>query len=87
MGRYLEIQQREMSAMEQAIAADDALAVSRLGHKLKGTGTSYGFVRLTELGAAIEIAGKDGKLDEVKMLAAQVRSYLENVDIVFEEMD
>lgn len=86
MGRYFEIQQRELAAMDQAIAASDGQTVSRLGHKLKGTGSSYGFARLTQLGAAIEMAGKDGNITEVQELVIQVRSYLENVEVVFKEM-
>jgi len=86
MGRYFEIQMRELTAMEQAIASGDGETTRQLGHKLKGTGTSYGFARLTELGAAIEIAGKADELDQAKELVFQVRSYLENVDIIFKEM-
>lgn len=86
MGRYFEIQVRELAAMEQAIALGDGETTRQLGHKLKGTGTSYGFARLTELGAAIEVAGQSGELEQAKKLVFQVRSYLENVDVVYKEM-
>ena len=86
MDRYFEIQMRELGSLEQAISAEDGETARQLGHKLKGTGTSYGFARLTELGAAIEQAGKSNDLDAARKLAGQVRSYLENVDIVFKEM-
>ena len=87
MDRYFEIQKRELATMEQAIVDDDAETVRMLGHKLKGTGSSYGFTRLTELGAAIEVAAKTGELSQAKALTAQVRSYMDNVHIVYKETD
>ncbi len=83
MPRYFDIRWRELEEMEQSIKHHDANTTRMLGHKLKGTGTSYGFPKLTELGAAIEIAGKAGDLAEAESLAAEVRSYLENVEIVY----
>lgn len=87
MDRYLELRMEELEQTEAAIASGDADTIRMLGHRLKGTGTSYGFERLTELGAAIEMAGKEGRLDEAAVLTAEVRAYVENVEVVFEEMD
>jgi len=87
MDRYLELRKEELEQTEAALASGDAEAVRMLGHRLKGTGTSYGFARLTELGAGIESAAKEGRLDEAAELTAEVRAYVENVEVVFEEMD
>lgn len=87
MDRYLELRLEELAQTEDAIAAEDGETVRMLGHRLKGTGTSYGFERLTELGAAIEIAGREGRFADAAELAAEVRAYVENVEVVFEEMD
>lgn len=85
MPRYLEIRSEELGQLEQAIASGDAEATRLLGHRLKGTGTSYGFPKLTELGAAIEIAGREGEISQAAQLAALVRDYLENMEIAYEE--
>jgi len=85
--RYMELRWEELELLEHAIQVDDAEIIRMLGHKLKGTGSSYGFHALTQLGAAIEITGKSGNLDETKKLSAQLRDYLENVDIVYQERD
>lgn len=87
MDRYLELRMEELEQTEAAIASGDADTVRMLGHRLKGTGTSYGFERLTELGADIESAAKEGRLNEAAGLTAEVRAYIENVEVVFEEMD
>lgn len=85
MGRYLELRQEEQLRMEQALADGDGETIRLLGHKMKGTGTSYGFVRLTELGTAIETAGREGDLSTAARLIAEACSYMENVEIVFSE--
>ncbi len=87
MPRYFDIRWKELAEMELSIEHHDADTTRMLGHKLKGTGTSYGFPKLTELGGAIEIAGKAGDLAEAAALAAEVRSYLENVEIVYAGRD
>lgn len=85
MGRYMEIRRKEQGQLEAALDRGDAEAVRDLGHKLKGTGTSFGFDHLTEWGAAIELAGRDGDLDQAAKVAAEVRYYLDNIDIVYGE--
>ncbi|BDQ34460.1 Hpt domain-containing protein [Pseudodesulfovibrio portus] len=83
MGRYMEIRREEQDQLEAALAARDPESVRQLGHKLKGTGASFGFDVLTEWGAAIEMAGRDGDLDRAAEVAAEVRRFIDNVDIVY----
>lgn len=83
--RYMEIRFEELAQLEQAIADEDGETARMLGHKLKGTGASYGFEKLTELGAAIEISAKDNDLATARDLAVEVRSYIENVEVVYEK--
>ncbi|WP_319469214.1 Hpt domain-containing protein [uncultured Pseudodesulfovibrio sp.] len=87
MPRYFEIQREELGKMESAIQTGDGTTLSKFGHRLKGTGTSYGFARLTELGAAVEIAGREARFDEARTLTAEIRAYLENVDIIYGEIE
>ena len=85
MGRYMEIRHKEQDRLEAALADQDPESVRMLGHKLKGTGASFGFDHLTEWGAAIELAARDGDLDRAAGVAAEVRHFLDNVDIVYGE--
>lgn len=85
MDRYISLRFRELTELEQAIANRDGDTTRMLGHKLKGTGASYGFNELTQLGAAIEISGRENDFIAAVKHAAQVRDYLENVDIIYEE--
>jgi len=81
--RYIEILWEQLSLLDQAIESNDSETARMLGHKLKGTGSSYGFNRLTELGAAIETASKISDFNTTGVLATEIRSYLENVEIVY----
>ncbi len=70
---YLERKRKDVDAYRQALAARDFDAVRMMGHKMKGTGTGYGFPVLTKIGDAIEQAAlrKDavGVAAEVDRLA------------------
>jgi HPt (histidine-containing phosphotransfer) domain-containing protein len=81
--RYMEIRLKELASLEQAVNDEDGEAVRMLGHKLKGTGASYGFDALTKLGSSIEVSGSNGEFATAEALAAKVRSFLENVEVVY----
>jgi len=83
--RYMEIRWEELALLEQAVESGDGDAARLLGHKLKGSGTSYGFPKLTELGAAIEVAGREDDCATAGKLAGELRSYIENVEVVYGE--
>ncbi len=83
MGRYMELQFRDLNLMKNAIASGDGESVRMLGHKLKGSGASYGFNDLTEIGASMEIAGRTGDLKSAGDLAEQIHAYLENVEVIY----
>lgn len=87
MPRYLKLRREELAAMEAALDAGHAESLRLLGHRLKGTGASYGFEELTRLGSAIEILAQAADLRSAAGLVAEVRQYLENMDVVFEERD
>ncbi|WP_147819015.1 Hpt domain-containing protein [Salidesulfovibrio onnuriiensis] len=84
MPRYLELRHQEQAQLTAAIAAQDSGTVSTLGHRLKGSGASYGFKDLTEMGAELEQAGKDGDFARASQLAARVQEYLDNMELVYE---
>ncbi len=85
MPRYLELRKQEQAQLTAAIAARDAAAVSVLGHRLKGSGASYGFIGLTDMGADLEQAGNDQDFLAAHRLAKQVQNYLDNMDLIYED--
>jgi len=57
-----------IAELNVALAADDALRVSRLGHNLKGLASNFSAHELTAIGAELENRGKQGDLSQAKDL-------------------
>jgi CheY-like chemotaxis protein len=53
---YLDKRLADLSVYRTALQTGDFDTIRKLGHKMKGTGSGYGFPRLTEFGAEIEEA-------------------------------
>ena len=64
-------------------ARDSKLDVAfRIGHNLKGIGASYGFDKISEIGARVEVAAKASDLDELRRAALDLASYIDQVKTV-----
>lgn len=87
MPRYLEIRQKEMLELEQAVESEDFDQIRMLGHKLKGTGSAYGFDELSRLGTLIEDKACEKNMNDVPKFTSEVRHFLDNLEIEFIEMD
>ena len=55
-----------------------------LGHNMKGSGTGYGFTRITELGASLEQAAGRGAAEEIRARAAELTRYLDGLHVKYE---
>ncbi len=77
--RYLKNVEKDLHALKAAESAEDYATVQRIGHNLNGTGTSFGFPRITELGAVLERAGKDRTIDQIRASVDDLTAYLEQV--------
>lgn len=86
MPRYLEIRRKELKKLEEALESGDSETVRMLGHRLKGTGASYGLDELTEIGTTIEDIAKEGSIKGIQHQAERLRHILENLQIEYEEM-
>jgi HPt (histidine-containing phosphotransfer) domain-containing protein len=63
-------------------AAGDLSAAASVGHSLAGSGASYGFERISDLGRKIEAAAKRRDAHAVGELALQLEDYLARVRTV-----
>ncbi|WP_320171979.1 Hpt domain-containing protein [Maridesulfovibrio sp.] len=87
MPRYLEIRWKELLELEGAVGDRDFDQIRMLGHKLKGTGSAYGLDELSRLGALIEERAVEKEMEDVPESAASVRTFLENLEVEYVEMD
>ena len=83
MARYLELRLEEAARLVSAAREGDFETVCRIGHNLKGNGSSYGLAGLSELGLDIERAGRERDPEQTVRLAGAVRHFIDNVDIVY----
>ena len=55
---YLERRQRDIFDLRGMLTAHDYEAMKGMGHRLKGSGLSYGFPTISDMGAEIEAGAK-----------------------------
>lgn len=80
---FLENRRKELPEINRMLEAGDATGLRRLGHNLKGCGSSYGFDGISEIGAAMEKAAIAEKLDEVRALQGRLSEYLAAVEVKY----
>lgn len=80
--RYLEICRAESAALLEAALNRDLESTRLLGHRLKGSGASYGLPEISRLGGEAEAASLAGDRARVLALSGELVRYLENLDVI-----
>lgn len=80
--RYLDHRRGDVRTILDALAVLDYTIIRELGHKMSGTGSGYGFSRITEIGAALEKAAKEQNAAEILSRVDELSRYLDQVEIV-----
>jgi len=83
---YLLRRRQEMDVLRNAIAEKNFSLLRSLGHKMKGTGGSYGLDRIFEIGSKIENYAKSQDLLAVEQEVDHLADYLDRVKIVGNEI-
>jgi len=76
---YLENRKSDIRKIKKALEADDISAIESLAHKMKGSGTSYGFERISHLGKQIESSAKENDRDKIRLKVKELELFLEKV--------
>jgi CheY-like chemotaxis protein len=76
---YLEARKAEYAELLTLLAASDFDRVRVLAHNMKGSGTSYGFPNLTELGRRLEQSAKQSDHEAVQSDFDRLGDYLRRV--------
>jgi HPt (histidine-containing phosphotransfer) domain-containing protein len=66
-----------LGRLEAAFSVCDEQEVADAGHMLKGALFNMGLVELGELARALELAGKDGRMEEARDVYGRLRPALE----------
>jgi HPt (histidine-containing phosphotransfer) domain-containing protein len=75
--KYLENRRKEILSLKEAIKSKDFPTIQSIGHKLKGNAGSYGFLKLTLVGAELERVGKSGDIESAQ---SHLQSYIDYLD-------
>jgi two-component system sensor histidine kinase/response regulator len=71
--QYLEGRIQDLQRLSVALAGRDYETIGVIGHKMKGTGASFGFPELTVAGALIESAAKNRDDDGIRLSLADIQ--------------
>jgi signal transduction histidine kinase/DNA-binding response OmpR family regulator len=77
--RYLQNMEKQLKALRLAESLEEYDTIQRVGHNLHGTGTSFGFPRITEVGTTLEQAAKDRAMSEISTAITEFQRYLEHL--------
>jgi two-component system chemotaxis response regulator CheY len=78
--RFIERRRREIQILRDALAGGDHEEIRRIGHNLKGVGSSFGFPELTGLGGQLESAARGADDRSVDVVIDQLVAYLARID-------
>jgi len=81
---FMDNRRKELETLRAAASASDFDELRRLGHRMKGAGSSYGFDLVSTTGKTIEDAAQSGDAEAVKACLAIYEDYLAKVEIVYE---
>jgi signal transduction histidine kinase/CheY-like chemotaxis protein/HPt (histidine-containing phosphotransfer) domain-containing protein len=71
---------RNPVAIASALARSDFDVIRSLGHNMKGTGTSYGFPAITDVGARLEQAAKDHSVEAIQAALQELSGCLRTIE-------
>jgi HPt (histidine-containing phosphotransfer) domain-containing protein len=80
---YLNSRRDELERISALLKAGDMPALQVIGHKMRGSGGGYGLDFLTELGERMENSAKAGDKAALTAQAAELKDFLESVEIEF----
>lgn len=81
---YLENRKKDIEHLLHALGADDYDSLRILGHRMKGSGSGYGFDLVSAIGQSIEAAATTRDRNVIEQNITNLASYLDRVNVVYE---
>jgi len=73
---YINFTSKELEKVQESMDTATMESLRTFGHNIKGSGGMYGFDRVTELGAKIETAANEDKLEDIKSFFKDLNDFL-----------
>jgi PAS domain S-box-containing protein len=77
---FLYNSRRNVVLMLEALERGELETVQRLGHSMKGSGTSFGFPTITDIGAALELSAGSADTSASRRWVGELSIYLDRVE-------
>jgi len=80
---FLTNRKNDLQTLRNALTTRDFRTLQTLGHRMKGDGGGFGFDRITEIGAAMELAAKLEDRSSIEQHIVQLEDFLRRVTVVY----
>ena len=77
---YLRNRVKDIDRLQESTEKSDFAAIIDVGHSIKGSGTSYGFPLISDIGHRLEIAGRQCDGVAARLLTDELQRYLRECD-------
>lgn len=84
---FLARKRLDLEKVRDSSAPHNYAEVERLGHRLKGDGSAYGFVTMSSIGRQLEEAAERHDDTAIASHAVELLDYLDHIDIVYCAID
>jgi len=78
---FLARKREDVAALTTAVEGLDYQALRAIGHRIKGEGTGFGFDVISDIGRALEDAGRAQDADAAQHLVRALADYLDTVEV------
>ncbi|MEZ0393395.1 MAG: Hpt domain-containing protein [Pseudobdellovibrionaceae bacterium] len=68
----------ELKSFLKSLKTSDFQEISRIGHRMKGNGVSFGFPELSSLGEKMENSAKEKNLNQLRFLAVDFTNWVDS---------
>lgn len=82
---YLDARRGEVALLQAALDCKDYAAIKSTGHRMKGSGASYGFEGLTEIGTRLEDSAEVSDHPGMAKAIAELRAYLGSLEVRYQK--
>jgi len=80
---YLAYRQRDCAEIERLLVSGAMEDLQALGHRLKGSGGSFGFDEISAIGEALELAARVPDAAGIKAVIVRLERYLARVAVTY----
>ncbi len=81
---FLAKRREDIKSMLAVLEQGEYETIRIFGHRMKGTGGSFGLDAITDIGKSLEQAAKNQNFEDIRMLLGEFSTYLERLEVVYQ---